>query len=70
MATKTVNSSPTAKVFLAALKSLPKKEQNEFYAALAKDRKLFEDLCDIALIEKRRHEPSRSLKEYTKEISK
>lgn len=70
MATRTAITSPTAKVFLAALKSLPKKEQSEFYVALAKDRKLFEDLCDIALIEKRRHEPSRPLKDYIKEISK
>ena len=53
-----------AEVFWLAFKGLPKKEQQLVVQKLLQDREFIEDLMDIALIEQRRVEPSRSLEEY------
>jgi len=56
-----------AEVFWLALKGLPKKEQQLVVQKLLQDRELVGDLLDIALIEQRRSEPSRSLEEHLAE---
>jgi hypothetical protein len=56
-----------AEVFWLAFKGLPKKEQQRVVEKLLRDREFVEDLLDIALIEQRRSEPSRSLEEYLAE---
>jgi hypothetical protein len=53
-----------AEVFWMAFKGLPKKEQQRIVEKLLQDREFVEDLLDIAVIEQRRSEPSRSLEEY------
>ncbi len=67
MKTNALSMTPKAEIFFTAFKSLSKKDKNSFYIALAKDQKLFEDLRDIALLEKRRKEPSRSFREFLNE---
>jgi hypothetical protein len=59
-----------AEVFWLAFKSLPKKEQQLVVQKLLQDPEFIEDLLDIALIEKRRSEPSRPLAEYLAEREK
>ncbi len=56
-----------AEVFWLAFKGLPKKEQHLIVQKLLQDREFVEDLLDIAIIEQRRSEPSRSLEEYLAE---
>lgn len=53
-----------AEVFWLAFKGLPKKDQHRIVEKLLQDRGFVEDLLDIAIIEQRRSEPSRSLEEY------
>jgi hypothetical protein len=53
-----------AEVFWLAFKGLPKKDQQRIVEKLLQDREFVEDLLDIAIIEQRRSEPSRSLEEY------
>lgn len=53
-----------AEVFWIAFKGLPKKEQHRIVEKLLQDRGFVEDLLDIAIIEQRRSEPSRSLEDY------
>jgi hypothetical protein len=53
-----------AEVFWLAFKGLPRKEQQLVVQKLLQDRDFIEDLLDIATIELRRAEPSRSLDEY------
>jgi len=57
----------TAEVFLTAFKALPKKEQNIFLTEVLKDRKLREDLIDIAIAERRTKNKSRPFREFLKE---
>jgi hypothetical protein len=54
----------TSTIFLTAFKALPKKEKEAVIEKLLKDNEFMEDLIDIAIIEQRRKEPSRSLDEY------
>lgn len=56
----------TAKVFYTAFRALPKKEKEAVVEHLLKDKEFLEDMIDIAIIEQRRKEPSRSLDEYLK----
>jgi hypothetical protein len=56
-----------AEVFWLAFKGLPKKERQRVVEKLLQDRKFVDDLLDIAVIEQRRSEPSRSLEEYLAE---
>jgi hypothetical protein len=54
----------TAEVFWTAFRSLPKRGREAVIEKLLKDKEFMEDLIDIALLEQRRKEPSRSLDEY------
>ena len=59
-----------AEVFWLAFKGLPRKEQQAIVQKLLQDREFVEDLLDIATIEQRQPEPSRSLEEYLAEQGK
>jgi hypothetical protein len=63
MATKAV----TAEAFWMAFQALPSSEQRAVLERLLQDGDFREDLMDVALIEKRRDEPSRPLREYLAE---
>jgi hypothetical protein len=66
VAEKTVEA--TAEVFITALKAMSIEVRERIYEHLVQDPDLMEDLLDIALIENRRDEPSRSFDEFVKEI--
>jgi hypothetical protein len=53
----------TAEVFWTALKALPRKEQQAVLRRVLRDEKLRRDMMDLALIEERRAEPARPLRE-------
>jgi len=57
----------TAEVFLTAFKTLSKKEQDIFFTEVLKDKRLREDLVDIAIAESRENNKSRSFREFLKE---
>lgn len=57
----------TADVFLTALKALPKAERDAVLVRIARDRAFARDILDLALIAKRRREPSRPFREYLAE---
>ena len=46
------------------MKTLPKKEQDIFLAKLLKDRKLREDLIDVAIAESRSKDKSRPFRDF------
>lgn len=56
----------TAEVFLTAFKTLPRKEQDIFLSEVLKDKKLREDLIDIAIAESRAKDKSRSFRTFLK----
>ena len=56
-----------AEVYFTAFKTLPLKEQKDFLAKVLKMRSLREDFIDVAIAESRKHESSRSLRDYAKE---
>jgi len=58
----------TAEVFWTAFKALPRKEQDAVVIRLAEDKKLREDLIDIAIALERKAEPTRPLTDVLKEI--
>lgn len=60
----------TAEVFLTAFKTLPKKEQDIFLAKLLKDRKLREDLIDVAIAESRSKDRSRPFRDFLEQHGK
>lgn len=57
----------TAEIFLTAFKTLPKTEQNIFLSAILRDKKLREDLIDIAIAEGRIKGKSRPFRDFLKE---
>ena len=60
----------TAEVFYTAFKALPKQEQQNVLARIARDRKLrrmLEDISDRLIIDEERDKPSRPLREYIDE---
>ncbi|MEK9145300.1 MAG: hypothetical protein AAB339_06805 [Elusimicrobiota bacterium] len=59
----------TAEVFWTAFKALSKGAREDVLARIASDPSLREDLLDLALIEKRRHEKARPFAEYVAERS-
>lgn len=63
MATQAV----TAEAFWMAFQALSTSERRAVVERLLQDRDFREDLIDIALIEERRSEPSRPLREYLAE---
>lgn len=56
----------TAEVFWMALKALPRREQQAVIRRVLRDDRLRRDLMDLAVIEERRAEPARPLREYVK----
>lgn len=54
----------TAEVFWIAFRALPKKEKDAIIEKLLEEQEFLEDLIDLAIIEHRKIEPSRSLDEY------
>jgi hypothetical protein len=56
----------TAEVFWTALKALSRKEQQAVLRRVVQDEKLRHDMLDLALIEERRTETSRSLRDALK----
>ena len=57
----------TAEVFWTAFKVLPIEEKHAIIQRIIRDESLRRDLMDLALIEERRNEPERPLREYLKE---
>ena len=57
----------TAEVFLTAFKTLPRNEQDIFLSEILKDKRLREDLMDIALAESRAEDKGRPFKDFLKE---
>ncbi len=57
----------TAEVFWTAFQVLSQQEQQEVLRRLFQNRRLRRDLIDLALIESRRDEPARPLREYVNE---
>jgi hypothetical protein len=57
----------TAEAFWMAFQALSTPERRAVVERLLQDRDFREDLIDIALIEERRSEPSRTLREYLAE---
>lgn len=57
----------TAEVFLTAFKTLPKLEQDIFFAKLMKEKSLREDLIDIAISESRAKDKGRPFRDFLKE---
>jgi len=56
----------TGEIFWAAFKGLPPDGQRVVLARLVRDERLRRDLVDLAVIEERRGEPERPLREYLK----
>ncbi len=54
----------TAEVFLTAFKTLSKKEQDIFLMGILKEKKLREDLIDIAIAESRAQDKSRPFRTF------
>lgn len=57
----------TAEVFLTAFKTLPKMEQDIFFAKLMKEKRLREDLIDIAIAESRAKDKGRPFRDFLNE---
>jgi hypothetical protein len=57
----------TAEVFWTAFNVLPREDKQAVIRLMIQDENLRRDLMDLALIEERRDEPSRPLKDYLKE---
>ena len=62
--------SATVHVFLTAFRTLTKTQRQIFLKELLREQPYREDLLDVALIEARRHEPSRPLRAYLAERSR
>jgi hypothetical protein len=60
-------SEATAEVFWTAFKGIPREDQHLFIQRIIRDKNLRRDLMDLALIEERRDEPGRSMREYLAE---
>ena len=57
----------TAEVFLSAFRTLPKKEQDIFLTEILKEKRLREDLIDIAIAESRAKYKGRPLRNFLEE---
>lgn len=56
-----------AEVFLTAFRTLPREEQNIFLTEVLKDKRVREDLIDIAIAESRLKDKSRPFKDFLEE---
>jgi hypothetical protein len=70
MKTKVGKVHATAEIFWTAFSALPKAEQHVVVDRLASDKEFREDLLDLAVLEKRRSEPSRPFRNYLQERAK
>ena len=59
----------TVQVFLKAFHGLTKSQRQVFLEELLHEKAYREDLLDLALVEARRHEPSRPYRHYLAERS-
>jgi hypothetical protein len=57
----------TAEIFLTAFKTLPQKEQDVFLSSILKDKRVREDMIDIAIAESRTKDKSRPFRDFLKE---
>ncbi|OHB91076.1 MAG: hypothetical protein A3D89_00230 [Planctomycetes bacterium RIFCSPHIGHO2_02_FULL_52_58] len=57
----------TAEVFLTAFRTLTRKEQDIFLSTILKDKRLREDLIDIAIAESRARDKSKPFRDFLKE---
>ena len=60
----------TAEVFWTAFSVLPAEEKRAVIQHIIRDENLRRDLMDLSIIEERRNEPGRPLREYLKEKAK
>jgi len=60
----------TAEVFWTAFNVLPVEEKRAVLQLIILDENLRRDLMDLSVIEERRNEPGRPLREYLKEKAK
>ncbi len=60
----------TAEIFWTAFTVLPVEEQRAVLQRIIRDKNLRRDLMDLSIIEERRNEPGRPLREYLKEKAK
>ena len=60
----------TAEIFWTAFKVLPIEEKQAVLQRIVLDEDLRRDLMDLSIIEERRNEPERPLREYLKEKAK
>jgi hypothetical protein len=60
----------TAEIFWTAFNRLPGKEKRAVIQHLIRDETMRRDLMDLALIEERRDEPGRPLRDYLQESRK
>ena len=70
MRTREKASTATAEVFLTAFRAMSRKERKAVIAGIAEQDDCREDLLDLAVIARRRHEPSRPLRQYLAERGK
>ena len=60
----------TAEVFWTAFNVLPVEEKHAVLQRIIRDETLRRDLMDLSIIEERRNEPERPLRNYLKEKAK
>ncbi len=61
------SSGMTAEVFLTAFRTLKRTEQDAFFGEMLKDRRLREDLIDIAIAEERSRDKAKPFRQVLKE---
>ena len=54
----------TAEVYWTAFRALPRKDRQAVIARFARERGFREDIVDLALLEERKGEPTRTLASY------
>ena len=57
-------SEATAEVFLTAFQALSKKERGKVIVGITRDKRMRENLIDLAIIQERKKEPARPFREY------
>ena len=63
-------STATAKIFMTALKSMPRKEQSSILIALVEDNNFREDIIDLAVAVKRSREKTHPFRAFLKDLQK
>ena len=65
-----VRNAHMAEIFLQAFESLKKKDKDAFFERLLDVKEYKEDLIDLAILEARKKEPRRPLRDYLAERKK